>query len=97
VKAEAEQLKTQRMADAVEEMKAKKQAKQHEEAEKVRLREQKEKEAVRAAREAAKAQANAVEQTVDLDAQRDIMKQFEQNFTDKEMAGGASPSSDFGF
>jgi hypothetical protein len=36
-----------------------------------------------------------VEQTVDLDAQRDIMKQYEQSFVDKE--GGASPSSDFGF
>ena len=96
MKAEAEQLKNQRMADAVEDLKAKQQAKEQEEAEKARLREEKEKEAIRAAREAAKAQANAVEQTVDLDAQRDIMKQFEQNFMDKEM-GGASPSSDFGF
>ena len=31
-----------------------------------------------------------------LDAQRDIMKQYEQSFLDKDL-GGASPSSDFGF
>lgn len=96
MKAEAEQLKNQRLAEQVEEIKAKQQAKEKEEEKKARQREQKEKEAVRAAREALKAQANAVEQTIDLDAQRDMMKQFEQNFMGKE-DGSASPSSDFGF
>jgi len=65
-----------------------------------RLREQQEKEAETArtaVRDAARAQVQSVEQTVDLDAQLDIMKQYEQSFLDKENGGGASPSSDFGF
>ena len=65
-----------------------------------RLREQQEKEAETArtaVRDAARAQVQSVEQTVDLDAQLDIMKQNEQSFLDKENGGGASPSSDFGF
>jgi hypothetical protein len=33
---------------------------------------------------------------VDFDAERDLMKQLEQSYMEKEM-GGASPSSDFGF
>ena len=99
MKAEAEQLKNQRLADAVahgEEIKAQRQAEEEEEA---RQKEQQEKDAEeqrRKAREEARAQFQSVEQTVDLDIQRDIMKQYEQSFMDKEM-GGASPSSDFGF
>lgn len=65
-----------------------------------RLREQQEKEAEDArkvARDAARAQVQSVEQTVELDAQRDIMKQYEQSFLDKENGGSASPSSDFSF
>ena len=99
MKAEAEELKKKRMLDAAqrgEEMRAQR---QEEEAREAAIREQKEKEAEearQAAREAARAQVNAVEQTVDLDAQRDIMAQYEQSFLDKDM-GGASPSSDFGF
>ena len=99
MKAEAEQLKNQRLADAVahgEELRAQRLAEEEEEA---RQKEEQEKEAEeqrRKAREEARAQAQSVEQTVDLDIQRDIMKQYEQSFMDKEM-GGASPSSDFGF
>mmetsp|Transcript_102719 Transcript_102719/g.153977 ORF Transcript_102719/g.153977 Transcript_102719/m.153977 type:complete len:1323 (+) Transcript_102719:42-4010(+) len=99
LKAEAEQAKSQRLADAVnrgEEIKAQKKAEEEVEA---REREKQEKEAEeqrRAAREAARAQVQAVQQTVDLDAQRDIMQEYEQSFLEKEM-GSASPSSDFGF
>jgi hypothetical protein len=62
-------------------------------------REEEEKEAEekrKKAREAMRAELGSVEQTVDLDAQRDIMKHYEQNL-EKEMAGSSSPSSDFGF
>lgn len=99
MQAEAEQLKNQRLADAVahgEEIKAQRQA---EEEEAALQREQQDKDAEdqrKKAREEARAQAQSVEQTVDLDIQRDIMKQYEQSFLDKEM-GSASPSSDFGF
>jgi hypothetical protein len=99
LKAEAEQQKTQRLAEAVahgEEIKAQRLAEEEEEA---RLREEKEKEAEEErlkARENARKQVQSVEQTVDLDDQRDLMKQLEQNYMDTEM-GGASPSSDFGF
>lgn len=99
VKADAELAKTQRLADAAargEEIKAQR---LEDEANEVLKREQQEKEAqeVRnAARDAARAQVQSVEQTVDLDAQRDIMKQYEQSFLDKDI-GSASPSSDFGF
>lgn len=64
------------------------------------LLEQQEKEAERAreaAREQARAEAQSLQQTVDLDAQREIMKQFDQSFLDSESMGGASPSSDFEF
>lgn len=99
LKAEAEQQKSQRLAEAVahgEEIKAQRQAEEEEEA---RLREEQEREAEeerKKARENARKQVQSVEQTVDLDDQRDLMKQLEQNYMDTEM-GGASPSSDFGF
>lgn len=67
------------------------------EAKEATLREQQEKEVDetrQAAKDEARAQLQSVEQTVDLDAQRDIMKQYD--FADKDL-GGASPSSDFGF
>jgi len=93
------QQKNQRLVDAAargDEIRAQR---IEDEANEARLREQQEKDAEdarKAARDAARAQVQAVEQTVDLDAQRDIMKQYEQNFLDKE-SGSASPSSDFGF
>jgi hypothetical protein len=101
IHADAEMAKNQRLADAAargEEIRAQR---MEEEANEAKLQEQKEKEAEearKAARDAARAQVQSVEQTVDLDAQRDMMKQYEQSFLDKELgSGGASPSSDFGF
>lgn len=101
MKAEAEQAKQKSLADAArkgEELRAKR---QEEEAREAAAREQKEKEAEEArqkARDEARSQINSIEQTVDLDAQREIMKQYEQSFLDKDM-GGSSPASeaDFGF
>ena len=37
-----------------------------------------------------------IKPTIDLDAQRELMRQYEQEFNDNYSAG-ASPSSDFGF
>jgi hypothetical protein len=100
---EAEQLKHQRLADAAargEEILAQR---QEEEAHAEKLREQKEKQAAdkrKRAMEKARAELESVEQTVDLDAQREIMnnmKQYENFGADGEMGDGASPSSDFGF
>ena len=50
----------------------------------------------KAAREKAIQEVNDEKQTVDLDATRDLMAQYEQEFNDNYSAG-ASPSSDFGF
>lgn len=99
MRAEAELAKNQRLADAAargEEVRA-----QREEvaAKEARLREQKEKDALekkKAARDAELKKIQAVKRTVDMDEQRDIMKQFESNFMGDE-ADGASPSSDYGF
>ncbi|KAL7570429.1 hypothetical protein ACA910_017261 [Epithemia clementina (nom. ined.)] len=99
IEIEAEKAKDQRLADAAargEEIRAQR---AEEEAKEAELREQQEREAEearKAAREAARAQVQSVEQTVDLDAQRDIMKQYEQSYAGGDY-GSASPSSDFGF
>ena len=99
MKADAEQQKKERLAEAValgEELKAQRQAEEEEEA---RLQEEKEREAEgerRRAREAAKKQVKSVVQTVDFDAERDLLRNLEKDYADPEM-GGASPSSDFGF
>jgi len=99
MRAEAESAKNQRLVDAAargEEVRAQR---EEEAANEALLREQKEKEAKdkkKDAREAARVELQAVEQTVDMDAQRDIMKKFENNYMGDE-ADGASPSSDFGF
>eukprot|EP00980_Cylindrotheca_fusiformis_P001518 scaffold346_cov116-Cylindrotheca_fusiformis.AAC.32 len=97
--AEAEQAKKERLAEALERGEEIKRQREEEEEAEARQREEEEKEAEekrKKAREAMRAELGSVEQTVDLDAQRDIMKQYEQNL-EKEMAGSASPSSDFGF
>lgn len=97
--AEAEQAKKDRLAEAVERGEEIKRKREEEEEAEARQREEEEKEAEekrKKAREAVRAELGSVEQTVDFDAQRDIMKQYEQNF-EKELAGSASPSSDFGF
>lgn len=98
--ADAELAKSQRLADAAargEEIRA---AKLEEEGEKARLEEQHKKDtadAISAAREQHRAQVQNLEQTVYLDRDRDIMKQYEQSLLEQENGGGASPSSDFGF
>ena len=97
MKAEAEKARLKEQEEAVAQAKEKQKEKVAEEA---RLKEQKEKEAEearKAARAALQGEVEAVAPTVDLgDAQRDIMKQYEQSFLDKDY-GSASPSSDFGF
>lgn len=87
-----EKERTQRL----EELKKKKEKEEEEEAKKKAEKEKEKRDAVEAERAKLRAEATSVEQTVDLDAQRDIMKQYEQSFLDKEL-GSASPSSDFGF
>lgn len=73
---------------------------EEDEAAEVRLREEQEREAEearKAAREKALQEVESVKTTVDIgDAQRDLMRQYEQEFNDNYSAG-ASPSSDFGF
>jgi hypothetical protein len=99
IQAEAELVKTQRLADAAVRGKEVEAERLEKEANEALKREQHEKEADgarKAARDAARAQVQSVEQTVDLDAQRDIMEQYEKSFLDKDI-GSASPSSDFGF
>ncbi|GAX15314.1 hypothetical protein FisN_8Hh389 [Fistulifera solaris] len=97
MKKEAEELKNQRLADAAAQVEEIRAQREEEEAKNARLREQEAEEARKAAREALRAQVQSVEQTVDLgDSQRDLMKQYEQSFLDKDY-GSASPSSDFGF
>jgi len=71
---------------------------EEEEAEAARLLEEKEREAEEAktaAREKALQEVNDVQNTVDLDAQRELMRQYEQEYDN--YSGGASPASDFGF
>jgi len=99
LKADAEQQKLENLAQAVahgEEIKAQRQAEEEEEARQQEENEKKAEEERKKARDDARKQVQSVEQTVDFDAERDLMKQLEQNYLEKEM-GGASPSSDFGF
>jgi hypothetical protein len=99
VLAEAELAKSQRLAVAAARGEEARAQRDLEAAKEARLREQNEKAALerkRAARDAERAKLQSVERTVNLDEQRDIMKQFETNFMGDE-ADGASPSSDYGF
>ncbi|KAL7458519.1 hypothetical protein ACHAWC_010106 [Mediolabrus comicus] len=98
IRAEAEMASKKRMEEAAalgEQARAKR---EEEEAEAARLLEEKEREAEEAkhaAREKALQEVNDVQNTVDLDAQRELMKQYEQEYDN--YSGGASPASDFGF
>ena len=96
-KAHAEDLQAQQAAEAAEAARLK------------QLEEEKRSEASRLAREAAKKERQEVKQEVNLDEQREIMRQYEAAFssstnsglggnggTDSD-AGGASPSSEYGF
>lgn len=99
LQADAEQQKLQNLAEAVahgEEIKAQRQAEEEEEARQQEENERKAEEERKKAREDARKQVQSVEQTVDFDEERLLMKQLEQNYVENEM-GGASPSSDFGF
>jgi len=61
------------------------------------LKDKEDTEHVQRAREEALAKFNAIQPTVDLDAQRDIMKAYDFYEKDTDFTDGASPSSDFGF
>ena len=68
-----------------------------EEARQREIKEKEERERSKKARERAMGDLQKVTATVDMEKERDIMKDFEQSFLDKDLGGGASPSSDFGF
>lgn len=97
---EAEEAKQKALQETKERGKKLQEEKKAKEAEEARLREQKEKEErelAQKAREQALENLKEIKPTVDLEGQRDFMKDYEQSFYDKDFAGGASPSSDFGF
>jgi len=99
MRAEAEAAAQKRMAEAQELGEQARAKREEEEAAEALLREEQEREAEearKAAREEAIKEVNDQQQTVDLDATRDLMRQYEQEFNDNYSAG-ASPSSDFGF
>ena len=97
MQAEAEQAKKERLAEAVERGEELKRQREAEEEVEARQREEEEKKKSNEARAAIMAEANSVEDTADLgDYQRNIVKLYEENF-EKDLAGSASPSSDFGF
>jgi len=95
---EAERVKQQRLEEAAahgarkrEQMRAKE---QEEEKERQKLHEKREEER-RAARELIRKETASVKQDVNMEEQRDVMRQIEQGLMDVD--DGASPSSDFGF
>ena len=99
MRAEAEAAAQKRMAEAQELGEQARAKREEEEAAEALLREEQEREAEearKAAREEAIKEGSDQQQTVDLDATRDLMRQYEQEFNDNYSAG-ASPSSDFGF
>lgn len=99
MRAEAELAAQKRMAEMQELGEQARAKRLEEEAEEAHLREEQElevKEASKAAREQAIKDVEGQQQTVDLDATRDLMAKYEQEFNDNYSAG-ASPSSDFGF
>mmetsp|Transcript_7110 Transcript_7110/g.13449 ORF Transcript_7110/g.13449 Transcript_7110/m.13449 type:complete len:1377 (+) Transcript_7110:406-4536(+) len=97
---EAEEAKQKALEETKERGKKLQEERKAKEAEEARLRKQKEKEErerAQKAREQALENLKEIKPTVDLEGQRDFMKDYEQSFYDKDFAGGASPSSDFGF
>mmetsp|Transcript_4286 Transcript_4286/g.8260 ORF Transcript_4286/g.8260 Transcript_4286/m.8260 type:complete len:1421 (-) Transcript_4286:207-4469(-) len=98
--AEKEKAEKKRMAEARalgEQAKAKRVEQEAAEARRLEEQELEAEKARKAARELALQQLNSVQTTIDTgDAQRDLMKQYEEEFNDNYSAG-ASPSSDFGF
>merc|ERR1711966_380436 len=100
LRVEAELAAQRRMAEAAALGEQARAEREEKEAAKARLQEEQEreaKEAREAARQKAVQEVNSVKTTVDIgDAQRDLMRQYEEEFNDNYSAG-ASPSSDFGF
>jgi hypothetical protein len=97
--AEAEEAKERNLLEAAERGKKLEEERKFKEAKEAALRQQKEKEEkerAEKAREEARKSLGTIQPTVDLEGQRDIMKEYEQSFYDKDL-GGASPNSDFGF
>ena len=97
--AEANMAMQKRMEEAQalgKEVRAKREEEAANEARRVEEQEREAENARNVAREKALQEVNDVKNTIDLDAQRELMKQYEQEFNDNYSAG-ASPSSDFGF
>jgi hypothetical protein len=97
--AEANMAMQKRMEEAQalgEEVRAKREEEAANEARRLEEQEREAEKARNEAREKALQEVNEVKNTIDLDAQRELMKQYEQEFNDNYSAG-ASPSSDFGF
>jgi hypothetical protein len=97
--AEAEEAKERNLLEAAERGRKLEEERKLKEAKEAALRQQKEKEEkerAEKAREEARKSLGTIQPTVDLEGQRDIMKEYEQSFYDKDL-GGASPNSDFGF
>jgi len=97
--AEANMSMKKRMEEAQaigEEVRAKREEEAANEALRLKEQEKEAEDARNAAREKALQEVNDVKNTIDLDAQRELMRQYEQEFNDNDSAG-ASPSSDFGF
>jgi len=100
IRSEAEAAKGKHIAEATAMGKKKLIERREREAEEAQLRllkEKEDKDRAQKAREQAFQTLQAIQPTVDLDAQRDVMKEYEQSFYDKDLGGGESPSSDFGF
>ena len=100
MRAEAEATKGKHIAEATAMGKRKlleRREREAEEAQQRLIKEKEERDRAQKAREQAFQTLQAIQPTVDLDAQRDVMKEYEQSFYDKDLGGGESPSSDFGF
>jgi len=99
--ADAEMQRKKNLEKATEKANEIREKKKEQEAKELQLKkakEKKEEDERKAARIAHEIDLANMEQTVDMDRDRDIMKQFENgnsNFDD--LGGGASPASDFGF
>jgi hypothetical protein len=96
--AEANIAKQKRIEEAQalgEEVRAKREEEAANEARRLEELERESERAKNEAKEKALEELN-IKPTIDLDAQRELMRQYEQEFNDNYSAG-ASPSSDFGF
>jgi hypothetical protein len=97
--AEANKATQKRMEEAQalgEEVRAKREEEAANEARRLEEQKQEEENAKKEAREKQQQELDEMKPTIDLDAQRLLMQQYEQEFNDNYSAG-ASPSSDFGF